>query len=67
MTAEEEHFKFCQELVRCFHSFEMSLGKSLQGWDSPRLHKLRDHAQKVLESNSPLAILTAEPVKGGEE
>ena len=39
-----------REFCACFESGDRPLGKSLQGWDNPRLHRARDNAMALLST-----------------
>ena len=38
----ERQAALLQEFCACFGSFDHPLSRSLQGWDNPRLHRVRD-------------------------
>ncbi|MBV8473816.1 MAG: hypothetical protein JO107_16620 [Hyphomicrobiales bacterium] len=46
IAAATEAKKLAKELVACFQSGG-ELGKSLQGWNHPRLHRLRERASRI--------------------
>lgn len=40
--------KMLERFVASFETFNGSLGKSMQGWDYPRLHRVREEAEQLL-------------------